>query len=60
MGKDTIAGEVKEIGGKVRSAVGHATGDKEGEVRGKIDQATGNVQKNYGKVKDAIKDAANG
>ncbi len=57
MSKDTIAGAVKEVGGKVRSTVGHATGDKEGEARGKVDEAAGNIQKNYGKVKDKIKEA---
>jgi len=54
MNKDTVAGKMKEIGGKVRSAVGHAAGDTEGEARGKIDQVAGNVQKNIGKIKDNI------
>ena len=58
MDKDTIIGTAKEIGGKVRSAVGHATGDKEGETRGALDEARGNLQKNYGKAKDTIKDLA--
>ncbi len=57
MGKDTIAGAIKETGGKVRSAVDHALGDKEGERLGKMDEAAGNLQKNYGRVKDAVKDA---
>ncbi len=59
MNKDTVAGSVKETGGKVRSAVDSALGDKKGEALGKIDQATGAAQKNYGEVKDAVKKAAN-
>ncbi len=60
MNKDTIEGSVKEIGGKIRGAVDHATGDTAGETQAKKDQVTGNIQKNYGKVKDAIDDAVNG
>ena len=52
--KDTIAGKVKEIGGAARKHIGRATGDEEGEARGAADQITGKVQKNYGKLKDAI------
>ena len=60
MNKDTIAGAVKETGGKIRASVDHAVGDKKGEAQGRADAVSGNAQKNYGKVKDAIKDAANG
>jgi len=59
MNKDTIAGKAKEVGGKIRSAVGHATGDKEGEIRGIVDTAKGKMQKNYGEAKDSIKSAMN-
>jgi len=57
MGKDTVEGAIKETGGKIRESVANATGDKEAQARGAADQVAGNVQKNYGKVKDAIKDA---
>lgn len=57
MGKDTVTGAIKETGGKVRASIARVTGDTEGEIRGKADQAAGNVQKNYGKAKDAVKDA---
>ena len=56
MGKDTIVGAVKEISGKVRSVVGVATGDEKEEASGKVDAAKGKLQKNYGKIKDVIKD----
>ena len=55
MNKDTIAGAVKETGGKVRSKVDRAIGDKKGEVLGKKDQALGKMQKDYGKLKSSIK-----
>jgi len=58
MNKDTIVGTAKEIGGKIHSAVSHIAGNKEGEARGNVDEAEGKAQKNYGKVKDIIKDVA--
>jgi len=54
MKKDTIVGTVKELGGKARANIAKATGDEEGEARGRADQVTGNLQKNYGKLKDSI------
>jgi uncharacterized protein YjbJ (UPF0337 family) len=57
MNNDTVEGKVQEIGGKVRSAVGHATGDKEAEARGKADEAKGNIRKNFGEAKSAIANA---
>lgn len=56
MNKDTVAGSIKETGGKVRSKIDHALGDTKGEAKGLADQAAGNVQKNYGKFKDSLKD----
>jgi uncharacterized protein YjbJ (UPF0337 family) len=57
MNKDTIEGTTKEIGGKIREKVDHAVGDKKGEAQGIKDQVTGNIQKNYGKLKDTVKEA---
>ncbi|TFF19075.1 CsbD family protein [Jiella endophytica] len=54
--KNEIKGAAKELGGKVKSAAGRATGDREMEADGKLDQVEGKTQKNYGKVKDAVKD----
>ena len=54
MNKDTIAGSIKETGGKIREKVDHAVGDKKGEALGIKDQVTGNAQKNYGKLKDSF------
>lgn len=55
MNKDKIAGQVKATGGKIRAKVGEITGDKEAEARGRADQVTGNAQKAYGHLKDALK-----
>lgn len=57
MNKDTVAGAVKETGGKIRSKVDKAIGNKKGESLGRKDQAMGNLQKNYGKLKDSIKNS---
>lgn len=54
MSKDTVAGKVKELGGKARANIGKLTGDSEAEARGRADQVAGNIQKNYGKVKDSL------
>jgi uncharacterized protein YjbJ (UPF0337 family) len=56
MNKDTIAGSVRETGGKIRSKIDHATGDTKGEALGLKDEFEGNAQKNYGKLKDSIKE----
>ncbi len=58
MGKDTVAGAIKETGGKIRESIGKMTGDTEGEAQGTADKVTGNIQKNYGKLKDSLKDLA--
>ena len=52
--KDTIAGKAKELGGKAQAKVGELTGNPETQARGRVNEAEGNVQKNYGKLKDAI------
>lgn len=54
MNKDTVAGKVKEVGGAARKNIGKLTGDKEAEARGAADQITGNVKKNFGKLKDSV------
>ncbi len=54
--KNEIKGGAKEIGGKIKEAAGRATGNRDMEAEGVVDQAEGKTQKNYGKVKDAVKD----
>ena len=45
-----VRGEVEKQRGKIREAVGKATGDKGEEVHGKIEQAAGEAKKKIGKV----------
>ena len=54
MNKDTVAGSIKETGGKIRKEIGKITGDTESQARGTADEVSGNVQKNVGKLKDSL------
>jgi len=54
--KNEIKGGAKEIGGKFKEAAGKAVGNERLEAEGQIDQVEGKTQKNYGKVKDAVRD----
>ncbi|RFC63341.1 CsbD family protein [Fulvimarina endophytica] len=54
--KDEVKGAAKEVGGKIKEAVGSALGNEKMEAEGKVDQTEGKTQKNYGKVKDAATD----
>jgi uncharacterized protein YjbJ (UPF0337 family) len=62
MNKDQVAGRVDTAKGKVKEAVGKATGSQKLEGEGAADQASGKVQSTYGdakeKVKSAVKDSA--
>ncbi|WP_372338751.1 CsbD family protein [Mangrovibrevibacter kandeliae] len=51
-----MKGGLKEVGGNIKESVGRATGNRDMEAEGVVDQAEGKTQKNYGKVKDAVKD----
>lgn len=54
--ENEIKGGAKEIGGKIKETAGRAVGNERLEAEGAVDQVEGKTQKNYGKVKDAIKD----
>ncbi|MCW4113600.1 CsbD family protein [Aurantimonas sp. MSK8Z-1] len=56
MDKNEVKGGLKEVGGNIKESVGRATGNRDMEAEGVVDQAEGKTQKNYGKVKDAVKD----
>ncbi len=56
MDKDRIAGSAKVIKGKVKEAIGKATGDAKLEAEGKTDKVEGKVQNAIGSVKDAVRD----
>ena len=54
-----IKGGAKELGGTIKEAAGKLVGNERLQAEGEIDQAAGKTQKNYGKVKDAVKDQLN-
>jgi uncharacterized protein YjbJ (UPF0337 family) len=54
--KNQVQGGAKEFGGKVKEAAGKIVGNDRLQAEGMADQAEGKTQKNYGKVKDAMKD----
>ncbi|MEA2477110.1 MAG: hypothetical protein QOF16_979 [Actinomycetota bacterium] len=54
--EDKISNKAEELGGKIKEGAGRATGDRDLEAEGKVDQASGNVKQAGEKVKDAAKD----
>lgn len=56
MGDHTARNKADEIKGKVKEAVGKATGNEQWEAEGKADQAKGNLKQAGEKTKDAAKD----
>jgi len=58
MNEDTLAGEGRNLGGKVKEVVGKATGDQTTQAQGVADQVAGNLQQSYGAAKDAIAQGA--
>ncbi|MGV0993306.1 MAG: CsbD family protein [Mycobacterium sp.] len=48
--------KIDEIGGKVKEAIGKATGDQDTENEGKLDQMKSNLKDAGEKIKDAFKD----
>jgi uncharacterized protein YjbJ (UPF0337 family) len=53
MNKDRIAGNWKQISGKVREKWGQLTDNDLTEIDGKREQLVGKIQKSYGVAKDA-------
>ncbi|KNY21690.1 CsbD family protein [Methylobacterium sp. ARG-1] len=58
MDENRIRGAAKELGGKVRGAVGDVTGDREPQANGIANEAKGTVENLYGRAKDALRDVA--
>src|SRR5207249_69939 len=54
--RDTAKGITDEAKGRVKEAVGKATGNRRLQAEGKIDQAKGKVRKASGRVKRAARD----
>jgi uncharacterized protein YjbJ (UPF0337 family) len=57
MNKDQVKGRVEEATGKVKEVAGRAVGNPDLEDRGTIQKVGGTVQKNYGDLKEDVKDA---
>jgi uncharacterized protein YjbJ (UPF0337 family) len=56
MNEDQVIGGAKEVGGKVKDAVGGLAGDTKTQASGKYDELAGKVQRNYGAAVDAAGD----
>jgi uncharacterized protein YjbJ (UPF0337 family) len=56
MNKDQIKGRVKEAKGKIKEVAGRTVGNPDLEDRGAIEKVGGTVQKNYGDLKQDVKD----
>ena len=54
MDEDEVKGAAKDVGGKIKDAVGGLTGDESLQAEGKADQIAGKAQKLYGAAKDGI------
>jgi uncharacterized protein YjbJ (UPF0337 family) len=55
--EDRVDGAAKNLGGKVKEAAGHVTGDAKLKHEGQADQVAGKAQNAVGGAKDAIRDA---
>lgn len=56
MNKDQVKGRVEEAKGKIKEVAGHTVGNPDLEDRGTAQKIGGMVQKNYGDLKENVKD----
>ncbi|MGH8230288.1 MAG: CsbD family protein [Steroidobacteraceae bacterium] len=56
MNKDQVKGRVEEAKGKVKETAGRVTDKPDLEARGTAQKVGGIVQKNYGDLKEDVKD----
>ena len=57
MNKDQVKGRVEEAKGKVKEVTGRTVGNQDLEDRGTVQKVGGSVQKNYGDLKEDVKDS---
>jgi uncharacterized protein YjbJ (UPF0337 family) len=57
MDKDRIVGAAKNVGGKIKEAVGRVLGDEKAKREGQADQVEGKVRNVVGGAKDAVREA---
>jgi uncharacterized protein YjbJ (UPF0337 family) len=60
MNKDQVNGRVNEAKGAVKEVAGKAVGNKDLELKGKIQNSAGKVQASFGDLKKDIKDVSQG
>jgi uncharacterized protein YjbJ (UPF0337 family) len=56
MNKDQVKGRVEEAKGKIKEVAGRTVGNPDLEDRGTVQKVGGTVQKNYGDLKEDVKD----
>jgi uncharacterized protein YjbJ (UPF0337 family) len=54
MNKDQMKGKLENLKGRVKEALGAASGDKQTQGQGFVERVKGAVEKKYGDAKDAI------
>lgn len=59
MDKDKVKGAIDDAAGRVKRQVGEWTGDTQTQAEGAAQQVKGKVEKAWGNVKDAARDAGN-
>lgn len=57
MNKDQVEGRIEEVKGKVKEVTGKIVGNKDLEEKGKAQKTGGEVQADYGDLKDDVKKA---
>ncbi len=55
MNKDQVKGRMKKIEGELIDERGDATGDLTDDIKGKVEKGIGEVQKDYGDMKERIR-----
>ncbi|QLL07236.1 CsbD family protein [Mycobacterium vicinigordonae] len=54
-GEDKVKNKIEDLGGRAKEAVGKATGDRDTENEGRVDQAKASLKDAGEKIKDAFK-----
>jgi uncharacterized protein YjbJ (UPF0337 family) len=54
--QNQLEGAAKELGGKLRGALGDVTDNRSQHAEGKIDELKGKAQKNLGKAQGKVED----
>lgn len=60
MNKDQVAGRAEEAKGKIKEVTGKVVDSERLKAEGRLDQAAGKTQAEYGDAKERVKDAVKG